>query len=76
VSRIQRARRDLGLEVTDRVRLRYQTDDDLLQEAIDTHAGFIAGEVLALEILAGPVPGGMRFEIGQSALSVRLEKAG
>ncbi|MDE0370293.1 MAG: DUF5915 domain-containing protein, partial [bacterium] len=75
VSRIQRARRDLGLEVTDRIRLRYQAGDDLLGEAIRTHAGFISGEVLAVEILSGHVQGGMRFEIGDSTLSVRLEKA-
>ena len=64
VSRIQRARRDLGLKVTDRIRLRYDTDDDLLYEAIDTHADFIAGEVLAVAILSGPMQGGMAFEIG------------
>jgi len=75
VSRIQRARRDIGLEVTDRIRLRYKTDDDLLGEAIETHADFIAGEVLAVAIEAGSTAGGMRFEIGRSILSVRLEKA-
>ena len=75
VSRIQRARRDIGLEVTDRIRLRYRTDDDLLGEAIETHADFIAGEVLAVTIEAGSTAGGMRFEIGRSILSVRLEKA-
>ncbi|MCE2529202.1 MAG: isoleucine--tRNA ligase [Acidimicrobiia bacterium] len=75
VSRIQRARRDLGLKVTDRIRLRYDTDDDLLYKAIDTHADFIAGEVLAVAILSGPMQGGMAFEIGGSTLSVRLEKA-
>ncbi|MDE0710425.1 MAG: isoleucine--tRNA ligase, partial [bacterium] len=75
VSRIQRARRDIGLEVTDRIRLRYKTDDDLLGEAIETHADFIAGEVLAVTIEAGSTAGGMRFEIGRSILSVRLEKA-
>ena len=75
VSRIQRARRDLGLEVTDRIRLRYHTDDDLLYEAIDSHADFIAGEVLAVAILSGPMQGGTRFKIGDSTLSVRIEKA-
>ena len=54
-SRIQRARRDLGLEVTDRIRLRY-------------HSDFIAGEVLAVAVLSGPMQGGMRFKVGDSAL--------
>ena len=54
VSRIQRTRRDLGLEVTDRIRIGYHTDDGALQGAIERHAGFVTEEVLAVSLAADP----------------------
>ncbi len=72
ISRLQRHRRDLGLEVTDRIRLHYHTTDDFLYEAIDTNADFIAGELLAVALISGPVPLDTQFEIGDTGLSVEI----
>ena len=49
VNRIQRSRRDLGLEVTDRINLAYQGAADI-EAAIVTHHDYIAAETLALSI--------------------------
>jgi len=48
VNRIQRIRRDSGLEVSDRIRLRVRGDAHV-QEAFERHRGYIAHETLAVE---------------------------
>ncbi len=46
---VQEARKNDGLEVTDRIWLRWATDDPDLVMALTEHAGLIAGEVLAVD---------------------------
>jgi len=53
---IQEARKNDGLEVTDRILLRWSASDPELAEAIGTHAETIASEVLAVSF--GPGSGG------------------
>ena len=43
------ARKNDGLEVTDRIWLRWSADDPEVAAALAEHAGFIAGEVLAVD---------------------------
>ncbi|MDH3500508.1 MAG: isoleucine--tRNA ligase, partial [Acidimicrobiia bacterium] len=64
VNRLQGVRRDLDLAVTDRVRIVWHTDDDDLARAINTHAGFIAGEVLAVEWGQEPGIAGTAVRVG------------
>ncbi len=52
VNRIQRSRRELGLEVTDRVEIAYTADAEL-EAAMAEHHDYIAGEVLALRLAEG-----------------------
>ncbi len=47
VSRIQQLRRDAGLAVTDRIGVRWHTEDDRVAAAFAAHRETIAGEVLA-----------------------------
>jgi isoleucyl-tRNA synthetase len=57
IRRIQEARKSDGLEVTDRIRLRWFSPDPDVVAALTEHAGLIAAEVLAVEVLpveAGP----------------------
>ena len=53
VNRIQRARRDSGLNVSDRIRLVYSGDERIL-EALKIHAEYVVGETLATEFEVGP----------------------
>ena len=46
---VQEARKNDGLEVTDRIWLRWSTDDPEMVMALTEHAGLIAGEVLAVD---------------------------
>src|SRR5690606_36055752 len=53
VNRIQRLRREAGLEVTDRIRLAIGGDGEVV-EAARRHEAFIAGETLATAYTADP----------------------
>jgi isoleucyl-tRNA synthetase len=52
ISRVQRMRKDAGLAVSDRIRLSIGGDPAVL-EAATTHRDWIAGEVLATEVVIG-----------------------
>ncbi len=49
-SRVQRLRKDTGLEVTDRISLVLLTDDADLLDALSAHSAAIADEVLAVAV--------------------------
>jgi isoleucyl-tRNA synthetase len=57
ISRVQRMRKDAGLAVSDRIRLAIGGDPAVL-EAATTHREWIAGEVLATEVVIGGEPEG------------------
>ena len=70
---VQEARKNSGLEVTDRIEL-WWTGDGVLAEALQEHAGQWAGEVLATSVHAGTAgdgpgidgPSGSRFWLARS----------
>lgn len=75
VSRLQKLRKEAGLEVTDRISLSLASPDETLREALFEHRARIAEEVLAarLEIDgAGPKDGAL--DVDGHPLSVSLEK--
>jgi isoleucyl-tRNA synthetase len=53
IRRIQEARKSDGLEVIDRIRLRWFSQDPDMVAALTEYAGLIAREVLAVEVLEG-----------------------
>jgi isoleucyl-tRNA synthetase len=63
VNRIQNLRKDSGFEVTDRIVIRYQANEEI-QAAIEANLEYIKNEVLANEILAGGVENGVVLEDG------------
>lgn len=74
VSAIQGVRRDLGLEVSDRVSLTWQSDDDAIAEAMAAHGDLIAGELLATTVVRDEAPQTSRLEINDASISVTLTK--
>jgi isoleucyl-tRNA synthetase len=67
VNRVQNLRKDSGLEITDRILLKVDTND-LIQSAIKANQEYVCNEVLANEII---------FEaLGQEALMTDLENEG
>ena len=62
INRIQNIRKDSGFEVTDRIVIRYEANEEI-QAAIEANEAYIKNEVLAEEIAVGGVENGVSLEI-------------
>ncbi|MGH3433828.1 MAG: class I tRNA ligase family protein, partial [Thermocrispum sp.] len=72
---VQQARRDAGLEVTDRIRLTVDAPDDVVTAA-RAHEEFVRRETLAVSLAYGPVDGGFTGTVGDGVdVRVAVEKA-
>ena len=60
VNRVQRLRKDSGLEVADRIRLRVSSGDEL-RRVVEEYRDFISGETLAPEVEAAGLDGAADF---------------
>ncbi|MGP8302456.1 isoleucine--tRNA ligase [Streptomyces inhibens] len=74
---IQEARKNSGLDVADRIALRWQSADEELRTALADHAGLIADEVLATDFAPGEADGsyGPAFTDESLGLTFQLRKA-
>ena len=71
VNRVQKSRKDLGFNVSDRIHIYYQASRELGQ-AIENHQHYIGEETLALKITASEnLP--ISFEIEEHRLDLKLE---
>jgi isoleucyl-tRNA synthetase len=73
VHAVQGARREAGLEVTDRIALTLDGDAELL-DAARSHEEYLAGETLATAVAYGPAKGGAGAEIEGRELLVGVER--
>ncbi|QIS12328.1 isoleucine--tRNA ligase [Nocardia arthritidis] len=72
----QQARRDAGLDISDRITLTVATDDEV-RDAIRQHREFVARETLADEIaFVAELSDGYRGTAGASEVLVRVERIG
>ena len=74
VRRLQDLRREAGLDITDRIHVRYAAGDDL-RAVLDGHGEYVAGETLALSLepVDGDTPdGAASTEASIEGLDVRL----
>ncbi|MGW8553153.1 isoleucine--tRNA ligase [Streptomyces tubercidicus] len=74
---IQEARKNSGLDVADRIALRWESTDEEVRTALADHAGLISDEVLATDFAPGEADGayGPAFTDESLALTFRLRKA-
>ncbi|MEU8786719.1 isoleucine--tRNA ligase [Streptomyces sp. NPDC048637] len=74
---IQEARKNSGLDVADRIALRWQSTDEEVRTALADHAGLISDEVLATDFAPGEADGsyGSAFTDESLALTFQLRKA-
>ncbi|MEO1254096.1 MAG: isoleucine--tRNA ligase, partial [Bacteroidota bacterium] len=75
VNRIQNQRKDKGLEVQDKIKVVYQTSDELMQAALDDFAEYIKTETQALTLESGTPSNGDQFDIDGIAIDVQIEVA-
>jgi isoleucyl-tRNA synthetase len=76
VSRVQRLRRDAGLDVVDRIDLTWHSPDPEVGAAFATHNDVIAGEVLASSVTASTSPAGEEFDLDGREIWLAVERAG
>ena len=75
-SRLQRARKDLGLAITDRVDLVIGVSDPDLKSAFEAHSDVISGEVLARTFrIESSCTGALSFAFDDKTVTVHLERA-
>ncbi len=74
VHRLQNLRKERGLEITDRVRVRVGADGDLAR-ALEEHRGFMQNELLAETLEIAPRSSGDEaWDVDGEPVTVRLEK--
>ena len=74
VNRIQNLRKDIGLEVTDRIRIRLQ-HQDTLEKAVRANEAYIKAETLANEILFADTLQGEEVAFDDIVTKIVVEKA-
>ncbi len=72
VNRIQKTRKELGLNVADRIRLTYEADT-ALADAIERHRDYIAGETLCRHIAPGTPHKALEFDIDGNKLAFDIQ---
>ncbi len=75
ISAVQGIRRDQGLEVSDRITLAWQSDDDTIAAAMSSHGDLIAGELLATRVSRSDEPQQRNIDINEATISVTVERA-
>ena len=74
ISKIQTQRKETGLEVTDRIVLRYE-GNDRLGAIIEKKKDFLASEVLATDILAGSGDNSKEWNVNGEKITFSIGKA-
>jgi isoleucyl-tRNA synthetase len=72
VSRIQGMRRDAGLDVTDRVDVRWESTSERIAAAFTRHLDLIAGEVLATSVVEDATDGGTVMTVDGDPVRLRI----
>jgi isoleucyl-tRNA synthetase len=75
ISHIQRMRRDVGLDVTDRISVGWFSTDETIAAAIAAHVGYITAEVLATGIEMTTEPDGEQIDVGSRSAWLKVSTA-
>lgn len=75
VRTLQEGRKSAGLDVSDRIEVWWESDDDDLQAAMAVHGEAIAAEVLALATTRGAGPQGSSAVATELPITLALAKA-
>jgi len=76
ISKVQRLRRETGLEVTDRIRLVWNSPDGEIARAVDSYREQIAEEVLSSDLVNGDSSEGEPTDINGHTIWLTISKQG
>lgn len=75
VNRIQNMRKDMGLEVQDKIAISYEKNEDLINTAIEANKAYICGETQALAIHSlDHLSDGKDLDMDEYSIKVKIEK--
>lgn len=72
---LQVQRKKEGLELDDRIKVVYSTESNDISEVFRRYEEYLKSELLAKEIGAGDVKGGVGYNLGGATVRIRIEKA-
>ena len=72
VNRVQNLRKETGLQVSDRIRIRFHAEDAIVATALARHDATIRGETLADAIVAAGSPLGPSVDLNGHACSIAI----
>jgi isoleucyl-tRNA synthetase len=75
VNRIQNLRKDMGLEVQDKIRIIVSEENDLAKAAVSSFGEYIQSETQAVTLDLGAVTDGTVLDMDDFELAVKVEKA-
>jgi isoleucyl-tRNA synthetase len=75
ISRVQRMRREAGLEVTDRINLVWSSDTETVRAALTRHAPQIGAEVLAVSVEEADSGVGQPYDLGAGTVMLDISAA-
>ena len=75
VRQIQNLRKEIGLEVSDRIRIEYTASDEMAA-AVSAHTAYLGEETLALEInRRDSIENGKSIKLGDESIVISISKA-
>ena len=74
VRHIQQMRKELDLNITDRIRVAYATEDSLLIETLKEHDAYIRGETLCDALQAGAAEGGKEIKLSGHRIQLAVAR--
>jgi isoleucyl-tRNA synthetase len=75
VNRVQNMRKDMGLEVQDKIRITIQRSDELINSALRSNKEYICTETQALSLdIVEALAGGTEVEMDEQTLIMKIEK--
>ncbi len=74
VNRVQNLRKDMGLEVQDKIKIKIEKNTDVVNSALEIHKEYICTETQALSLtILDTVTGGSLLEMDEHKLMVKIE---
>ncbi|MBR9997393.1 MAG: isoleucine--tRNA ligase [Cyclobacteriaceae bacterium] len=75
VNRVQNLRKEMGLDVQDKIRIFVEKKDELVNSALESNKEYICNETQALELgFKDNIEGGKKFEIDDLEITLKIEK--
>ena len=77
VSKLQALRKEMGLDVVDKVRIRYATQDEVLKQTALEQREYLCGETMALSLEEAPTEadGFVSVDLGGKSIAFQVLKA-